>query len=201
MQIKRRLNTVLLVILIAMTPVIASCGPFGDDEEEEEATPTIAAVDAEETPTDEMTPEPAPEDGTPEGTPERATGGTPVGTPGEDDAVEGSEIFANVCAACHQPEGEGIDGIYPALAGNGFVTLDDPQPVIEVVLTGRGGMPRFGDSYSNEEIANIVSYIRTAWENDASEVDAETVEQVRQSIQENNEDLGESGSGQTDDVN
>jgi cytochrome c6 len=53
-----------------------------------------------------------------------------------------AQIFSDNCAACHQEDGKGIEGAFPALAGDPFV-LGDGRQVIHVVLEGRGGMPTF----------------------------------------------------------
>jgi mono/diheme cytochrome c family protein len=87
----------------------------------------------------------------------------------------GEQVFAANCATCHGAEGAG-DEQYPALRNNAFVNANDPAPVIETVLYGRGEMPAFQDTLSNQEIAAVVSYIRDAWGNDAAAI---TVEQVR----------------------
>jgi cytochrome c oxidase subunit II len=90
----------------------------------------------------------------------------------------GRQAYLETCAACHQPTGEGITGAFPALAGNPFVT-GPVEPVIELLLTGRAGMPAFS-GLSNERLAFIISYIRNAWENEAHLVDAGMVETVRE---------------------
>jgi cytochrome c6 len=92
---------------------------------------------------------------------------------------EGERIYTNVCIACHQPDGQGIEGIYLPLNNNPLLTLEDPTYFITTVLNGRGGMPRFDTTYSDEEIAAIVTYVRQAWDNDAAPVSAEEVEEVR----------------------
>lgn len=205
----RRFSWLFLISIIALVPLLAACGLFegnGDGDETEEAeTPTEEVAETpEETgeateeateEADETAPEGTPEeDATPEGDEPAPSEGTPEAENGEAEDV-GAEIFNTTCAACHQPEGEGIEGIYPALAGNPFVTGDNPDPVINVVLSGRGGMPRFEGAYSNEEIAAIVSYIRTDWENDASEVSPEDVEEVRQELEGGDEEDPEEGGG------
>jgi cytochrome c6 len=96
--------------------------------------------------------------------------------------AEGQDIFNNVCIACHQPDGKGIEGIYLPLAGNPLVTLEDPTYLITVILNGRGGMPRFDTTYSDEQIAAIATYVRQEWENDAPPVTAEQVAAVRASF-------------------
>ncbi|MDQ4078769.1 MAG: cytochrome c [Chloroflexota bacterium] len=102
----------------------------------------------------------------------------------EDSLVQqGEDIYSSTCIACHQEDGEGVGPILP-LAGNPLVTADRTQGLISVVLTGRGGMPRFAGYYSDQEIAAVLSYIRQAWENDADPVTAESVQAVRESILE-----------------
>lgn len=96
--------------------------------------------------------------------------------------ANGEERYAANCAACHQGDGQGVEGTYPALAGNQFVTQADPAPVIDVILTGRGGMPAFQDQFSNEELAEVLSYIRNGWSNDAPVVQPAEVEQVRTEV-------------------
>jgi glucose/arabinose dehydrogenase/cytochrome c5 len=81
----------------------------------------------------------------------------------------GEQVYDDNCATCHQPDGQGSGG-YPALAGNSFVTADDPSGVIEIVTNGRGSMPSFGDQLEPEEIAAVASYVRNSWENEASVV-------------------------------
>jgi len=82
-------------------------------------------------------------------------------------AARGEEVYLEHCSSCHQPDGEGYDGVYPNLANNPIVRLEDPDPVLEVVLHGRGSMPSFAGTLTNHELAAVVSYIRSAWGNDA----------------------------------
>ncbi len=103
---------------------------------------------------------------------------TPVG-----EITRGEQIYNNVCIACHQPDGKGIEGIYLPLAGNPAVTLEDPTYLITVLLNGRGGMPRFDTTYDDEELAAIATYVRQNWENDAAAVTAEQVAAVRATFQ------------------
>ncbi|MEX2500769.1 MAG: c-type cytochrome, partial [Trueperaceae bacterium] len=89
----------------------------------------------------------------------------------------GAEVYASNCAACHGADGQGIPGAFPAFAGSGFVGAD-PAIVVSLPLFGRAGMPAFG-SLSNEEVAAVVSHIRTSWGNDAGPVSADLVSEVR----------------------
>jgi cytochrome c6 len=87
---------------------------------------------------------------------------------------DGAMIFKQNCAACHQAQGQGVPGAFPALAGNAFVQ-GDPRAVAQVLLNGRGGMPNFREDLTNEQIAAVLSYTRAAWGNHAPSVTTATV--------------------------
>lgn len=111
--------------------------------------------------------------------------------PAEPEEVDGAELYAQQCVACHQANGEGMAGAFPPLAGSEWVTGDAELP-IKVLLSGLGGpvevkgqsyngaMPAFGAVWNDEEIAAVVTYIRAEWGNEAGEVDAEQVAAVRE---------------------
>jgi mono/diheme cytochrome c family protein len=99
---------------------------------------------------------------------------------GEDQHAEGLAVYNSTCTFCHQADGQGVEGSFPPLAGSDFVTQEDPTGVIQTVLHGRGQMPSFGDRLSDEEIAAVVSYIRSAWGNQAAAISAEQVREQRQ---------------------
>jgi cytochrome c oxidase subunit 2 len=82
----------------------------------------------------------------------------------------GKTIYASNCAPCHRPNGEGNLSIIPALNRNAIVTVSDPIPVIDTVLHGREVMPAFEVTLSAREVAAVLSYIRNAWNNQASVV-------------------------------
>jgi alcohol dehydrogenase (quinone), cytochrome c subunit len=60
--------------------------------------------------------------------------------------------------------------LYPRLAGNPIVTLHDPEPIIDTVVYGQGGMTNFRDKLNNEQIAAVLTYIRNSWGNQAPAV-------------------------------
>ena len=104
----------------------------------------------------------------------------------------GQKIFAVRCASCHQSNGLGITGQYPPLAGSKWAT-SDPALISYIILNGlKGEIVVKGETYgttaavnmaavpiSNREIANVTTYVRQAWGNDASEITTEEVEQFR----------------------
>ena len=83
----------------------------------------------------------------------------------------GETVFANTCAACHGEQGEGFVG--PELDGN--ERLSGADYVIGIVRGGSGGMPGFGSTLSNTDIAAVVSYVRSSWSNDYGTVTQDAV--------------------------
>lgn len=103
----------------------------------------------------------------------------------------GARVYASRCSSCHQPDGQGVEGVYPPLAGDPVVTADDPTRHVQIVLFGLQGksiggvsypsaMPAWGDRLSNEEVAAVVNHERTSWGNDAPTVTAEDVAEIRE---------------------
>lgn len=80
--------------------------------------------------------------------------------------VSGGTVYAAICQGCHMPGGQGAlgGGEYPALAGN--PKLAAAPYVAMMVLDGRGGMPGFGAMLSDQQVAEVVQYVRTQFGND-----------------------------------
>ena len=78
----------------------------------------------------------------------------------------GEAIYRSVCAGCHMPNGRGASGAgtYPSLVNDPRLAVFS-HPV-RVVLNGQKAMPPFGYSLTNEQIAAVVTYIRTHFDND-----------------------------------
>ena len=104
-------------------------------------------------------------------------------TPARSDTVmqkTGEEIYANVCQACHMPEGEGAvgAGTYPPLAKN--ENLESAGYPIYLILHGQKGMPPVGKMMTDEQVAAVVNYVRTHFGNDyKDEATAEDVKDAR----------------------
>jgi mono/diheme cytochrome c family protein len=92
----------------------------------------------------------------------------------------GEQLFSSVCRGCHMSDGKGATGAgtYPSLAGNrGLEASGYP---IGVVVNGQRGMPPFGALMSNDQVAAVVNYLRTHFENDyRDDVTADDVKAVR----------------------
>lgn len=101
----------------------------------------------------------------------------------------GAEVYAT-CTACHQANGQGLPGAFPPLAGSEWVTGRADIP-IAIVLHGLQGeitvkgakynsvMMPWGTTFNDQEIANVVTYIRSQWGNKAPAVTAADVAKVR----------------------
>ncbi len=88
--------------------------------------------------------------------------------------LDGAALFKQNCSACHQAAGQGVPGAFPALAGDRFVQ-GDPKAVAHLLLNGRGGMPNFREDLTNEQVAAVLTYVRSAWGNHAPPLDAAVV--------------------------
>ena len=86
----------------------------------------------------------------------------------KDELMERGESFYAVnCAACHQANGQGIPPVFPALVGSQIAPGVDSSKHIEILMEGVQGsvMAAFGDSYSEVDIASVITYTRQAWSN------------------------------------
>ena len=73
----------------------------------------------------------------------------------------GEALYKGICQDCHMPDGRGAEGAghYPALAKN--PKLAEPGYSISVVTQGLKSMPAFGGALSDQQIADVVNYIRS----------------------------------------
>lgn len=105
--------------------------------------------------------------------------------------VDGAQIFAAQCAACHQASGAGLPGVFPPLAASEWVTGKD-SVAAQILLHGisgsltvkgvvyKGEMPTFKDKLNDAEIAAVLTYVRSNFGNAAGKVDATLVKTERE---------------------
>lgn len=102
-----------------------------------------------------------------------ASGSSPINSPGK-------ALYEQICAACHMADGSGAGQMQPALAGSAVVK-GDPTQIIRIVLKGPAAvLPADRPKYSNvmpalsmltdEQIANVVTYIRQRFGSDSSAI-------------------------------
>jgi nitrite reductase (NO-forming) len=100
----------------------------------------------------------------------------------------GKQIYSKTCFACHQAEGQGIPGAFPPLASSDYLN-EDVERAIEIVLKGKSGeITVNGEVYNSvmtaqtltdEEVANVLTYVYSIWDNDDEVVTPEMVAKVK----------------------
>ncbi len=102
----------------------------------------------------------------------------------------GKQVYNTLCTACHQPNGQGMDGLAPTLVDSDWV-LGKPEVVAKIIIHGLAGpievngqswtleMPPLGAALSDEQVAGVTTYIRREWEHNASPISVEAVKQIR----------------------
>lgn len=111
------------------------------------------------------------------------------------DQSPGAMTFLNNCAACHRSSGKGYEETFPTLALSPTVNADNPASLIRIVLEGaempwthkaptQFAMPGFASRLSDQEVADVVTFIRSSWGNQAASVSASDVAKVRQQVPE-----------------
>jgi mono/diheme cytochrome c family protein len=105
----------------------------------------------------------------------------------------GAKLYENHCVACHQADGKGVSGIYPALAGSTALTMGGGVNAIHLVLSGGFapstagnprpyGMPPFGQALNDSEVAAVVSYARNTWGNTGNLISPVEVSKYRSKL-------------------
>ena len=117
-----------------------------------------------------------------------ATAGKAAGG-GAGNAAAGGTVFAANCAGCHGAAGAGQPGVFPPLANNPYVTGDEKAvihtlnyglngPIKVGAATYNGQMPAWKGNLTDQQIADVITYIRTSWGNKGSAVTAAQVTAV-----------------------
>ncbi|MEO8301764.1 MAG: c-type cytochrome, partial [Rhizomicrobium sp.] len=96
----------------------------------------------------------------------------------------GQGVYATNCAGCHQDRGQGAPGVAVALAGSKIVTNARPDMVLRVLLNGKEGsigeMPPMGQSLSDDQLAQVLTYIRGGFGNTAAPIRPDLAKEFRQ---------------------
>jgi nitrite reductase (NO-forming) len=107
----------------------------------------------------------------------------------EAQAKAGEALFAGTCSTCHQPDGKGLPGVFPPLAASDYLGKGHDE-LIKVVLNGLSGPVTVnGQDYNSvmppmsqltdDEVANILTYVLNNWGNPGGNVTKEEVAKVR----------------------
>lgn len=121
---------------------------------------------------------------------EAAAAPAPPEDPVADLRAEGRELFGHLCFNCHQLDGRGLPGTYPPLNGSPWLLdADSKERCTKIVLYGLTGrvlvkgqsfdaeMPNF--KLTDRQIAAALTYVRSAWSNNAPPIDEEFVGSIR----------------------
>jgi cytochrome c oxidase cbb3-type subunit 2 len=100
--------------------------------------------------------------------------------------LNGSDLYAANCMACHQQNGEGLKGAFPPLKGSKIVLDDNPEIMVGIIMNGYnpreeyGVMPPVGTNanLTSEEIAAIMNHEKSSWGNAAKKVTPEQVQKL-----------------------
>ncbi|HNB81956.1 MAG TPA: c-type cytochrome, partial [Chitinophagaceae bacterium] len=119
---------------------------------------------------------------------EGTTGGVMKATNLNERITFGKSIYSKTCYACHQVNGEGLQNAFPPLAASDFLNADLNR-AIGIVLHGKSGelvvngkkfnstMP--AQSLSDEEVANVLSFVYNSWGNSKKEITPAMVSKLR----------------------
>ena len=102
----------------------------------------------------------------------------------------GEDVYDKHCASCHMKDGSGMPPDYPPLAGNPSIQMASAVNPIRMVLNGGFppgtagnpepyGMPPFAQTLSDDEVAAVVTYIRSAWGNRGTPISARQANELR----------------------
>lgn len=111
----------------------------------------------------------------------------------EGTGMRGAQVYLDNCNACHRSDGAGAKRIFPNLVKNEVVNAKDPISLIHLVLAGSAmpstqtapsaiAMPGFGWRLNDEELADVLSFVRNSWGNHGTEVSSDEVRHVRKSL-------------------
>jgi mono/diheme cytochrome c family protein len=109
-----------------------------------------------------------------------------------DASKPGAMLYLDNCAACHRPDGMGYERVFPRLAGNEVVQAENALSVVAIVLEGsrtprtraapaQFTMPAFAWRLSDQEVADVVNFVRTSWGNQASTTSVREVSRAHSS--------------------
>lgn len=102
--------------------------------------------------------------------------------------TRGRESYVTYCLSCHMDQGEGIEGIYPPLAKADYLMADKERAVRQIIFGAKGEMIVNGKTYNAEmtgfdltdqEVSDLVNYIRNSFGNKGGAVTPEQVNAIR----------------------
>jgi cytochrome c oxidase subunit 2 len=85
--------------------------------------------------------------------------------------TKGQKVYKAQCLVCHQANGEGMKGAFPAIAGSSIaIESDNRLRHVHQIIYGKGLMPGFGEQLSDVDIASVVTFTRNNWGNNTGDI-------------------------------
>jgi mono/diheme cytochrome c family protein len=107
--------------------------------------------------------------------------------------ISGAALYQDHCAACHMENGEGLPDVFPSLGNSSAIQAKKPDTIVHLILQGgrmagtparpvQFGMPAFKDKLNDGQIADLATYVRNAWGNNAPPVGSAGVKAMRKTL-------------------
>lgn len=102
--------------------------------------------------------------------------------------ASGEKVYNANCVACHQSQGEGVEGVFPPLANSDYLMADKKRAIKQIINGSSGEMIVNGITYNtvmppqplnDEEIKDVMNFILNSWGNNGGEVTLEEVKAER----------------------
>jgi mono/diheme cytochrome c family protein len=102
--------------------------------------------------------------------------------------TRGKEIYQAQCLTCHQESGEGLEDVYPPLAKSDYLMADKKRSIVQIIKGATGAMKVNGKEYnmemtafdlSDQEVSDVLNYVRNSWSNKGNAVTPEEVKAAR----------------------
>lgn len=107
------------------------------------------------------------------------------------DKAKGEKVYKAYCATCHQANGQGLSTVYPPLAGSDYIKSKPKKEIIKSVVNGlkgeitvngkkfNGVMVALPKNYTDQDAADVLTYVYNAWGNPGGTVTVAEVKAVR----------------------
>lgn len=107
--------------------------------------------------------------------------------------IDGKALYTANCQACHQANGEGLPGAFPSLKGSAVVNNDELEKYVDIIMNGYDAKPEYGVmppvgtnmNFTEQEVAAIINYERSSWENNGKSVTPEEIKTILDFVKQN----------------
>ena len=105
--------------------------------------------------------------------------------------AKGEKVYKAYCQTCHQANGQGLSTVYPPLAGSDYIKSKPKKEIIKSVVNGlkgeitvngkkfNGVMVALPKNYTDEDAANVITYVYNTWGNPGGAVTVAEVKALR----------------------